>query len=108
MAEEAPWRWFKSVVRERRKREVEPIIEAFGDTLSLLGPGRNGPLPAAEAAERAALSQRLQQMLGFVVAFNKGIDFFLHFSREDLTELIELLEVTDHPGELVRELIEQR
>src|SRR5215204_6066390 len=36
VAEEDPWRWLKNVVRERRKREVEPIIEAFYDTLFLL------------------------------------------------------------------------
>jgi hypothetical protein len=100
------------VVRERRKREVEPIIEAFADALSLLNhprPGTNGsgpPLSEADAAEREALKGRLQQMLDFVEAFNKGIDLFLHFSREDFTELMELLSATDQPGnELARQLV---
>ncbi len=110
VAEADPWRWFKNVVRERRKREVEPIIEAFSDTLSLLAtprPGTNGTRDATEdAAEREALQGRLQQMLDFVLAFNKGIDLFLHFSREDFTELMELLSATEQPGnELARQLI---
>jgi DNA-binding transcriptional regulator GbsR (MarR family) len=113
VAEEDPWRWFKNVVRERRKREVEPIIEAFFDTLTLLDSPRrpaNGtpdaPLSEAEEAERAALQQRLKQMLDFVQAFNKGIDLFLHFSREDFAELMELLTAADQPGnELARQLI---
>src|SRR5689334_16088471 len=46
VAEEDPWRWFKNVVRERRKREIEPIIEAFDDTLALL--------PASRQREQAA------------------------------------------------------
>jgi DNA-binding transcriptional regulator GbsR (MarR family) len=112
VAEEDPWRWFKNVVRERRKREVEPIIEAFADTLSLLNHSRAGtngngpPLSEADAAEREALKGRLEQMLDFVEAFNKGIDLFLHFSREDFTELMELLSATDQPGnELARQLV---
>jgi DNA-binding transcriptional regulator GbsR (MarR family) len=112
VAEEDPWRWFKNVVRERRKREVEPIIEAFSDTLSLLNhprPAANGtytPESEAAAAEQEALKGRLQQMLDFVLAFNKGIDLFLHFSREDFTELMELLSATDQRGsELARQLV---
>ena len=113
MAEEDPWRWLKNVVRERRKREVEPIIEAFYDTLSLLDAPRRpvdgGPDQAAadaEAAERAEMTGRLRQMLEFVQAFNKGIDLFLHFSREDFVELMELLSAADKPGnELARQLI---
>ncbi len=110
VAEADPWRWFKNVVRERRKREVEPIIEAFADTLSLLASPRHGangiPVGTEDDAEREALKGRLQQMLDFVLAFNKGIDLFLHFSREDFTELMELLSATEQPGnELARQLI---
>src|SRR6476469_6331592 len=67
VAEEDAWRWLKNVVRERRKREVEPIIEAFADTLALVDYPRRGANGAddgaldseQEAAERAALRQRL-------------------------------------------------
>ena len=96
VAEEDTWRWFKNVVRERRKREVEPIIEAFSDTLSLL------PAPArvngAQAAETAELRARLEQVRGFVQVFNRGIDMFLRFSRDDFNELMELLAATEDPG----------
>ncbi len=96
VAEEDTWRWFKNVVRERRKREVEPIIEAFSDTLSLL------PTPAhsngAQAAETAELRARLEQVRGFVQVFNRGIDMFLRFSRDDFNELMELLAATEDPG----------
>jgi DNA-binding transcriptional regulator GbsR (MarR family) len=105
VAEEDPWRWFKNVVRERRKREVEPIIEAFSDTLALL------PLPAAtngqhaephsapgDAITVAELRTRLEQMRDFVQVFNRGIDMFLRFSREDFNELMELLAATQDPG----------
>jgi hypothetical protein len=91
---------------------VEPIIEAFYDTLFLLDAPRRATDGAhdvagdAEAAERAAMTERLRQMLEFVEAFNKGIDLFLHFSREDFSELMELLSAADKPGnELARQLI---
>jgi DNA-binding transcriptional regulator GbsR (MarR family) len=103
VAEEDPWRWFKNVVRERRKREVEPIIEAFSDTLSLLPPhhpGTNGKAhPAEEATEDTQeLRARLEQMRDFVQVFNRGIEMFLRFSREDFNELMELLAATQEPG----------
>ena len=107
VAEEDPWRWFKNVVRERRKREVEPIIEAFSDTIALLphAPGANGAhAPAGEdAASWAEMRVRLEQMRDFVQVFNRGIDMFLRFSREDFNELMELLAATQEPGsELAR------
>ena len=107
VAEEDPWRWFKNVVRERRKREVEPIIEAFSDTIALLphAPGANGGHePAGEdAASWAEMRVRLEQMRDFVQVFNRGIDMFLRFSREDFNELMELLAATQEPGsELAR------
>ncbi len=105
VAEEDPWRWFKNVVRERRKREVEPIIEAFTDTLAHLPP----PAPAngrtdepvagtAETPTTAELRARLEQMRDFVEVFNRGIDMFLRFSRDDFNELMELLAATQDPG----------
>src|SRR5690349_8629867 len=103
VAEEDPWRWFKNVVRERRKREVEPIIEAFSDTLALLPPahpGINGKTPPAEDAgeDPQELRARLEQMRDFVQVFNRGIEMFLRFSREDFNELMELLAATQEPG----------
>src|SRR6478752_1097845 len=78
VAEEDPWRWFKNIVRERRKREVEPIIEAFTDTLALLPqePGANGrkAAPASSAADAEQIQEmrrRLEQMRDFVQVFNR-------------------------------------
>lgn len=104
IAEEDPWRWFKNVVRERRKREVEPIMEAFTDTLARLPhpAGSNGKVPAAagggDLARAQELRTRLEQMRDFVQVFNRGIDMFLRFSREDFNELMELLAATQEPG----------
>ncbi len=105
VAEEDPWRWFKNVVRERRKREVEPIIEAFSDTLAHLpqAPHANGrrdepPAGAEDTTAAAELRTRLEQMRDFVEVFNRGIDMFLRFSRDDFNELMELLAATQDPG----------
>src|SRR5438270_5365741 len=75
VAEEDPWRWFKNVVRERRKREIEPIIEAFSDTLALLPQPQhaNGKRPAGPTPEEQArlkeLRGRLEQVRDFVQVF---------------------------------------
>jgi DNA-binding transcriptional regulator GbsR (MarR family) len=104
VAEEDPWRWFKNVVRERRKREIEPIIEAFSDTLALLpstpttNDGLDAPLPLDDGTDPEMLRSRLEQMRDFVQVFNRGIDMFLRFSREDFNELMELLAATQEPG----------
>jgi DNA-binding transcriptional regulator GbsR (MarR family) len=104
VAEEDPWRWLKNVARERRKREVEPIIEAFSDTLALLPhpAGANGknaePLTPAEAERVAQMRARLEQMRDFVQVVNRGIDMFLRFNREDFNELMELLADSQDPS----------
>ncbi len=116
VAEEDPWRWFKNVVRERRKREIEPIIEAFSDTLALLPPARPGtsgppiaPPPDASGDDPDVLRARLEQMRGFVEVFNRGIDMFLRFSREDFNELMELLAATQEAGsDLARRALAQK
>jgi DNA-binding transcriptional regulator GbsR (MarR family) len=104
VAEEDPWRWLKNVARERRKREVEPIIEAFSDTLALLpqAPGANGKSASAqipsEMEQIEGMRARLEQMRDFVQVLNRGIDMFLRFSREDFNELMELLAASQEPG----------
>ena|SRR5690349_14449570 len=98
VAEEDPWRWFKNVVRERRKREVEPIIEAFTDTLTLLPQPESNSLAPDDATRVQEIRARLEQMRDFVQVFNRGIDMFLRFSREDFNELMELLAATSDPG----------
>ncbi|MGI8587053.1 MAG: GbsR/MarR family transcriptional regulator [Chloroflexia bacterium] len=100
VAEEDPWRWFKNVVRERRKREIEPIIEAFSDALALLPASKGAPTEAGDAVgiSTEELRARLERMRDFVQVFNRGIDMFLRFSREDFNELMELLAATQEPG----------
>ncbi len=44
------------------------------------------------------LRARLEQMRDFVQVFNRGIEMFLRFSREDFNELMELLAATQEPG----------
>src|SRR5215211_5497502 len=71
VAEQDPWTWFKRVIAERRRREVDPAVDAIVDCLAL---AQRAP---ADAADLAATQERLERLVGFMRLFCRAIDLFL-------------------------------
>lgn len=65
-AEQDVWKLFRTILRERKKREIDPLIEALRDCRDLTtgsgGVRRIGP----DAAKVQAHNQRLDSMLEFI------------------------------------------
>jgi DNA-binding transcriptional regulator GbsR (MarR family) len=64
-AEQDVWKLFRTILRERKKREIDPIIEALRECRNLTndkGRRKIGP----DAAAIAAHNERLDSMLSFI------------------------------------------
>lgn len=70
LAETDVWAMFEIIMRERRRREVEPIIETIQKCVSMLeqDPGKHDP------AQLEACRQRLSDMLSFFELFNQAFN----------------------------------
>jgi DNA-binding transcriptional regulator GbsR (MarR family) len=68
-AETDVWQMFQTIIRERRRREVEPILETIDRCRQMV----DSELRGARAAERAAIDtycQRLDELRGFLQMMN--------------------------------------
>jgi HTH-type transcriptional regulator, glycine betaine synthesis regulator len=77
LAEQDIWAMFRAILRERMKREVDPMLASLFEIRDLTGvePGRGQRSPGATAAEdRQAIlehNQRLDALLGFFQIIDK-------------------------------------
>ena len=101
------WSMFETITRQRKKREIEPVIETIQQCMQKLQdglPGGNGA--AARPARRInpdsdeQLStheqfdycrERLENMLEFLAAMNKLFDMFLQGGRGGMKEVLTAL-----------------
>ena len=82
VAEQDPWTWLKRVIAERRRREVDPIVDAIADCLAL---AQQAP---ADDADMAATRERLERLVAFMRVFCQAIDVFLELDRETIVGLL--------------------
>lgn len=63
-AERDVWQMFETIIRERRRREVQPIVETIQRCLTMLPAAKSGAT-APEKTETAAYRKRLGDILEF-------------------------------------------
>jgi HTH-type transcriptional regulator, glycine betaine synthesis regulator len=85
VAEQDPWTWFKRVIAERRRREVDPVVDAVVHCLAL---SQRAP---ADAADLAATQERLERLVEFMRLFCRAIDLFLALDREAIVNILSAL-----------------
>lgn len=100
------WAMFETIARQRKKREIEPVIETISDCLARLetlrkssgnGSGRKpgGRYDAGESGtseERIEYSlARLHSMLEFLESLNRMFDKFLEGGPGRMKEIFQLL-----------------
>jgi HTH-type transcriptional regulator, glycine betaine synthesis regulator len=91
VAEQDPWTWLKRVIAERRRREVDPIVAAITECLTL---ARQIP---TDHPDQAAMVDRLERLTEFVGVFCRAIEVFLALDRDTVMGLLEAVEGSAEP-----------
>ena len=88
------WAMFKTIVRERKKREIDPLIASLYDIRDMTGVGGDGAPPAdADAADALTLhNARLDAMLDFVGAIDRIANEILTPEGDGLRQAISSLD----------------
>lgn len=73
VAETDVWQMFETIVRERRRREVEPILETINRCLETIDDGKGR---SAEGDEAKAFRKRLVDILEFCQSMNVVFNMF--------------------------------
>jgi DNA-binding transcriptional regulator GbsR (MarR family) len=84
------WEMFQNIARERKRREVEPIIETIDRCRGMVADEKEVMTPEAAAAARVYLD-RLQAMERFLSALLDLINFALSRRTRGLHRLTEML-----------------
>ena len=69
-AETDVWQMFQTISRERRRREVEPIVETIERCQSMVAEGK-GKLRGPARSEADLYQERFDEMLAFFAALNR-------------------------------------
>ncbi len=84
------WALFENITRQRKRREVEPILETIRKCRELVDAELTG-LRGEAAAEARAYRQRLDDMLEFLTLIGKIVDLFLRLGPKALRRINTML-----------------
>lgn len=79
-AEKDVWLMFETILRERRRREVQPMVETIGRCLEMVGPGGS----PKENGEAGVVRQRLTELQEFCEVMNTFFDVVTKAGREQV------------------------
>ncbi|MCA9310840.1 MAG: ArsR family transcriptional regulator [Phycisphaerales bacterium] len=88
------WAMFKTIARERKKREIDPLIASLYDIRDMTGVAEGKSRPAAAGAEEALSlhNARLDAMLDFVGTLDRLASEILSPEGDGLREAISSLD----------------
>ncbi len=84
------WRMFETIMRERRRREVEPIIATIDRALEVVGRDGGGATEA-EKQQVAEFRRRLEELRGFLSTMGALFEMVLNFGNKGIAELARSL-----------------
>jgi DNA-binding transcriptional regulator GbsR (MarR family) len=82
------WSMFETITRERRRREVEPIIATIDRCRELVDHAPDD----AESPEHAAHLQRLDELRSFLTTMGALFDLVLRFGHEGVSQIAEFVQ----------------
>jgi len=94
-AETDVWEMFQTIVRERRRREVEPIIETIARCRKMAAEGM-ADLDADQRRESEVYQDRLQRMDDFLVAVNSLLNLLLSSGKDTIPQLHAMIKSAGH------------
>lgn len=89
-AETDVWEMFQTIVRERRRREVEPIIETIARCQKMVAEGMS-TASAEQRREAEVYLERLSNMDEFLTAVNGLLNVLLSSGQESIQQLQAIL-----------------
>ena len=90
------WHMFETIMRERRRREVEPIIATIDHCCDMVEePGDSGEKLDREDVE--AFRERVGELRRFLASMGALFDLVLHFSGDRIHQLTQMLESVATP-----------
>jgi DNA-binding transcriptional regulator GbsR (MarR family) len=84
------WEMFENIARERKRREVEPIVETIERCREMVLRDLDGDLDSADESVRTYLD-RLDAMRDFLTSVNDVLNLVLNSPSRDLRALTQLL-----------------
>ncbi|MBN2560725.1 MAG: transcriptional regulator [Phycisphaerae bacterium] len=84
------WQMFEMIVRQRRRREVEPIMETIAHCREMVAT-RGEDLDAEEAAETKIYRQRLDEMHDFLQAVGTLVDLLLRLGPKGIGHISKMM-----------------
>ncbi len=82
------WRMFETIMRERRRREVEPIVATIDHCRELV---QSADTKNTDAEERKTVEERLQALQEFLEAMGKLFEIVLHFGSAEVEKFARML-----------------
>jgi DNA-binding transcriptional regulator GbsR (MarR family) len=89
-AEQDPWTWFHTTIRERRRREVVPVMERLHEAAGFAEGAAKGT-KGGERKELEDLQQRITRFAGFAHEFVDLIDAFLAMGHGRMAKAFRML-----------------
>jgi DNA-binding transcriptional regulator GbsR (MarR family) len=90
VSETDAWQLFEIIARQRKRREIEPVIDAIKDSREMLGEAAIGKSGARQSAV-ASTRERLDQMQEFLESIDALFDKFLAEGPTGLRRVLKWL-----------------
>jgi DNA-binding transcriptional regulator GbsR (MarR family) len=84
------WHMFETIMRERRRREVEPIIATIDRCCELVGKAKPRP-ENSDAEDVREFRRRIEELRAFLAAVGTLFELVLEFGSDGIGRLGELL-----------------
>lgn len=84
------WEMFETIIRLRRRREVEPILDTITRCREMVGPGGTESR-TEEAVERRVYVKRLEEMHDFLEAVGAVVDVMLKVGPSGIGRISKLI-----------------
>jgi len=91
------WHMFETIMRERRRREVEPIITTIDHCCELVRQAR-AKAGSDEREDIKEFRRRVEELRGFLATMGSLFELVLEFGGEGIEKLSQLMGATDEPS----------
>jgi DNA-binding transcriptional regulator GbsR (MarR family) len=85
------WRMFEIIMRERRRREVEPIVSSLDRAVTTVETGA-ARLSGVDPADTAAFCERVKDLRNFLANMSKLFELVLLFGPQGMENLADMME----------------
>ncbi len=93
------WHMFETIMRERRRREVEPIINSIDRCVEMVGDTATNGAGGDPPEDVAEFNRRINDLRQFLSTMSMLFELVLRFGKENIEEFAEQMLQLTPPGE---------